>query len=227
MHSEIYYCIKDLSKCGSRLNAPTWASRPVQHGIFFDCSDMVQAPPMDNFDHYTMGGGLKVDRKTDDFLKNVVLLAVINVVLPAYWGNLLRQVGGRYLPSAESCLINTLQGQYQTARMDKMKERSDSDIVPAQSASFADWAAFLRHLRRGDEVIAVTDVINVQVYSAFSAMIVSEESLIVEFCINVKIPGFLRPGMNSFRDCSTALICWLTRAAIKQAVFLYRHHSRP
>lgn len=34
-----------------------------------------------------------VDRKTDVFLKSVVLPALINVVLPAYWGNLLRQVG--------------------------------------------------------------------------------------------------------------------------------------
>ena len=44
---------------GAHLVAHTWATRPVQQGIFLDCSDMVQPPLMDNFDHYTMEDGFR------------------------------------------------------------------------------------------------------------------------------------------------------------------------
>ena len=47
------------SICGSRLLAPTWANKPKQHGVFFTCSGIKNAPSHGNLRHYTMRGGLK------------------------------------------------------------------------------------------------------------------------------------------------------------------------
>ena len=43
----------------SPLLAHTWASRPVQHGVFFSCSGMKKRPSHGNFKYYTMGEGEK------------------------------------------------------------------------------------------------------------------------------------------------------------------------
>ena len=63
------------SICGARLPARTWATRLVQHGVFFTCSLIKKRPLSWKFTSLYHGRGLKVDRQTDVFRKSVAWAA--------------------------------------------------------------------------------------------------------------------------------------------------------
>ena len=63
-----------LLKCGSPLPAHTWANKPKQHGVFFTCSGIKNAPLMVILSIIPWEGG-KSRVINLGFTKNVVLLA--------------------------------------------------------------------------------------------------------------------------------------------------------